>query len=309
MLLTVLIFLSTIQVGDNMFDARSFPVIEGGGNYPLIKYREDNIGVVDPNRIYEAMINHRDAKGRDLNGRKKVAWFQDGKDMAPELLTVFGVESASNRTKDGEILNINNIPYNAHAEYNVPGSGESYGLMQIDVMGDNKTYVMMAMDNKYAEEINKATSVTERNAIGAKLFEENRDEAIGFLKDINNIDKHMMIASTIFNDNGMDGWNAYGNYKNGNDQGFKDLYESVQLANEERVYSTWDQDLMIQNRKNTADMLRILELRDEMPVNIEDRAKALIDAYTSLKERREDMTDFADKKIEKLKPFAGIYGS
>ena len=198
-----------------MFDARSFPVIEGGGSYPLIKYREDNIGVVDPNRIYEAMINHRDAKGRDLNKRKKVAWYKDGKDMADELLTVFGVESASNRTKDGEILNIGNVPYNAHAEYNVPGKGESYGIMQIDVSGDNKTYVMMAMDKKYAEEIDKATSVAERNAIGAKLFEENRDEAIGFLKDINNIDKHMIIASTIFNDNGMDGWKAYTNYKNG----------------------------------------------------------------------------------------------
>tara|TARA_R100001460_G_scaffold56010_1_gene95425 strand:- start:43 stop:546 length:504 start_codon:yes stop_codon:yes gene_type:complete len=167
----------------------------------------------------------------------------------------------------------------------------------------------MAMDEKYAEEINKATSVTERNAIGAKLFEENRDEAIGFLKDINNIDKHMMIASTIFNDNGMDGWNAYSNYKNGNDQGFKDLYESVQSANEERVYSTWDQDLMIENRKNTADMLRILEMRGKMPVNIEDRAKTLIDAYVTLKRDNADMTEFADSKIEKLKPFAGIYGS
>lgn len=309
MLLTVLIFLSTIQVGDNMFDARSFPVIEGGGSYPLIKYREDGIGVVDPNRIYEAMMNHRDGNSRDLNKRKKVAWYRNGKDMADELLTVFGVESADNRTKDGEILNINNVPYNAHAEYNVPDSGESYGIMQIDVSGVNKTYVMMVMDKKYAEEIDKGTSVPERNAIGAKLFEENRDEAIGFLKDINNIDKHMIIADTIFNDNGFDGWNAYDNYKNGNDKGFKDLYESVQAANEERVYSTWDQDLMSENRKNTADMLRILEMRGKMPVNINDRAKTLMDAYTTLKRDNADMTDFADSKIEKLKPFAGIYGS
>jgi hypothetical protein len=292
-----------------MFDARSFPVIEGGGTYPSIKYREDGIGVVDPNRVYEAMINYRKSNARDLNKRKKVAWYENGKDMADELLTVFGVESASNRTKDGEILNIGNVPYNAHAEYNVPGSGESYGIMQIDVSGDNKTYVMMAMDKKYAEEIDKATTVTERNEIGARLFEENRDEAIGFLKDINNIDKHMIIAGTIFNDNGMDGWKAYTNYKNGNDQGFKDLYETVQRANEQRVYSTWDQDLMRENRKNTADMLRILEMRGKMPVNIEDRAKTLIDAYTTLKRDNADMTDFADSKIEKLKPFAGIYGS
>jgi hypothetical protein len=292
-----------------MFDARSFPVIEGGGTYPSIKYREDGIGVVDPNRVYEAMINYRKSNARDLNKRKKVAWYENGKDMADELLTVFGVESASNRTKDGEILNIGNVPYNAHAEYNVPGSGESYGIMQIDVSGDNKTYVMMAMDKKYAEEIDKATTVTERNEIGARLFEENRDEAIGFLKDINNIDKHMIIAGTIFNDNGMDGWKAYNNYKNGNDQGFKDLYETVQRANEQRVYSTWDQDLMRENRKNTADMLRILEMRGKMPVNIEDRAKTLIDAYTTLKRDNADMTDFADSKIEKLKPFAGIYGS
>jgi len=296
-------------VGNNMFDARSFPVIEGGGTYPSIQYREDGIGVVDPNRVYEAMINYRNSNARDLNKRKKVAWYENGKDMADELLTVFGVESADNRTKDGEILNINRVPYNAHAEYNVPGSGESYGIMQIDVSGDNKTYVMMAMDKKYAEEIDKATTVTERNEIGARLFEENRDEAIGFLKDINNIDKHMIIAGTIFNDNGMEGWKAYTNYKNGNDEGFKDLYESVQSANEQRVYSTWDQDLMRENRKNTSDMLRILEMRGKMPVNIEDRAKTLIDAYVTLKRQNADMTDFADEKIEKLKPFAGIYGS
>jgi len=35
----------------------------------------------------------------------------------------------------------------------------------------------------------------------------------------------------------------------------------------------------------------------------------LIDAYKKLKEDNPDMTNFADKKIEKLKPFAGIYGS
>ena len=311
MLATLLILLATIQVGDNMFNARNFPVIEGGGDkYPEIKYMSNNIGVVDPNRIMEAMINFRDSGATDLNGRTKTAWYNGTTDEMEDLLTIFGVESASNRTKDGEILNINNVPYNAHAEYNVPGSGESYGLMQIDVSGDNKTYVMMAMDPKYRDMLKKEKTVAERNALGNQLFEDNRDEAIKFLKDINNIDKHMLIASTIYNDNGKDGWRAYTNYNDPNgDQGFKDLYDMVAEANEKRVYKSYADQVMLENAKNNADMLHILELRDKMPVNIKDRAKVLIDAYTELKRESPDMTEFADKKIEKLKPFAGIYGS
>ena len=154
---------------DNMFNARNFPVIEGGGDkYPEIKYMSNNIGVVDPNRIMEAMINFRDSGATDLNGRTKTAWYNGTTDEMEDLLTIFGVESASNRTKDGEILNINNVPYNAHAEYNVPGS-ESYGLMQIDVSGDNKTYVMMAMDPKYRDMLKKEKTVAGR-ALGNQLL-------------------------------------------------------------------------------------------------------------------------------------------
>jgi len=293
-----------------MFNPRSFPVIEGGGKYPEIKYREDGIGVVNPDRLLEAMQNFRDDDIADLNGRTKAAFYNGNKDEMDELLTIFGVESASNRTKDGEILNINNVPYNAHAEYNVPGSGESYGLLQIDVSGVNKTYVMMAMDDKYKTIIDKEKTVASRNAKAAELFEENRDEAIKFLKDINNLDKHLLIASTIYNDNGLNGWRAYSNYNdpNGN-EGFKELYERVQKQNRTRVFKSWQDEIMQKNQKNVADMLHILELRDKMPVNIKDRAMVLIDAYNELKRETPDMTDFADKKIEKLKPFAGIYGS
>tara|TARA_R100000353_G_scaffold39993_2_gene31756 strand:+ start:33231 stop:34112 length:882 start_codon:yes stop_codon:yes gene_type:complete len=293
-----------------MFDVRSFPVIEGGGKYPEIKYQDNGIGVVNPNRLLEAMKNFRDSGARDLNNRGKVAWFNGKNDEIEDLLTIFGVESASNRTKDGEILNINNVPYNAHAEYNVPGMGESYGLMQIDVSGDNKTYVMMAMDDKYRTMLNKEKTVAERNALGNQLFEENREEAIKFLKDINNLDKHLLIASTIYNDNGKAGWRAHTNYIDPNgDEGFKELYDMVAKANEKRVYKSYSDELMQINRKNTADMLEILELRDKMPVSIEGRAMQLIDAYNTMKRESPDMTEFADKKIEKLKPFAGIYGS
>jgi len=293
-----------------MFNPRSFPVIEGGGKYPEIKYREDGIGVVNPDRLLEAMQNFRDDDIADLNGRTKAAFYNGNKDEMDELLTIFGVESASNRTKDGEILNINNVPYNAHAEYNVPGSGESYGLLQIDVSGVNKTYVMMAMDDKYKTIIDKEKTVASRNAKAAELFEENRDEAIKFLKDINNLDKQLLIASTIYNDNGLNGWRAYSNYNDPNgDEGFKELYEMVQKQNRTRVFKSWQDEIMQKNQKNNADMLHILELRDQMPVNIKDRAMVLIDAYNELKREAPDMTDFADKKIEKLKPFAGIYGS
>ena len=57
---------------------------------------------------------------------------------------------------------------------------------------------------------------------------------------------------------------------------------------------------MLENAKNNADMLHILELRDKMPVNIKDRAKVLIDAYTELKRESPDMTEFADKKMKNL---------
>jgi len=293
----------------NMFDLRSFPVIEGGGKYPEIKYQDNGIGVVNPDRLLEAMQNFRDDDIPDLNGRTEAAWYNGTKDDMSDLLTIFGVESASNRTKDGEILNVNNVPYNAHAEYNVPGSGESYGLLQIDVSGVNKTYVMMAMDDKYKTMLNKEKTVAERNALGNQLFEENRDEAIKFLKDINNLDKHLLIASTIYNDNGKEGWRAYSNYNDPNgDTGFKELYDMVSKQNNERVFKSWSDNLMEVNNRNYQDMLHILELRDKMPVNIKDRAMTLIDAYTLLKRESPDMTEFVDKKIEKLKPFAGIYG-
>jgi hypothetical protein len=293
------------------FDARSFPVIEGGGDsYPEIKYMDNGIGVVDPNRIMEAMINFRKSGARDLNNRSKVAFYDGSTDMMEDLLTIFGVESASNRTKNGEILNINNVPYNAHAEFNEPGRGESYGLMQIDVSGDNKTYVMMAMNPKYRDMLAKEKTVKARNALGAKLFEENREEAVAFLKDINNIDKHMLIASTIFNDNGLNGWKAYSNYNSANvDPGFKELYDKVAEANEKRVFTTWQDELMIENKRNQEDMLQLLLMRDQMPVSIKDRALYLINTYTNLKRESPDMTEYADKKIEQLKPFAGIYGS
>ena len=293
------------------FDARSFPVIEGGGDsYPEIKYMDNGIGVVDPNRIMEAMINFRKSGARDLNNRSKVAFYDGSTDMMEDLLTIFGVESASNRTKDGEILNINNVPYNAHAEFNEPGRGESYGLMQIDVSGDNKTYVMMAMNPKYRDMLAKEKTVKARNALGAKLFEENREEAVAFLKDINNIDKHMLIASTIFNDNGLNGWKAYSNYNSANvDPGFKELYDKVAEANEKRVFTTWQDEVMMENKRNQEDMLQLLLMRDQMPVNIKDRALYLINTYTNLKREMPDMTEYADKKIEELKPFAGIYGS
>ena len=293
------------------FDARSFPVIErGGDSYPEIKYMDNGIGVVDPNRIMEAMINFRKSGARDLNNRSKVAFYDGSTDMMEDLLTIFGVESASNRTKDGEILNINNVPYNAHAEFNEPGRGESYGLMQIDVSGDNKTYVMMAMNPKYRDMLAKEKTVKARNALGAKLFEENREEAVAFLKDINNIDKHMLIASTIFNDNGLNGWKAYSNYNSANaDPGFKKLYEMVAEANEKRVFTTWQDELMVENKRNQEDMLQLLLMRDQMPVSIKDRARYLINTYNNLKREAPDMTEYADKKIEELKPFAGIYGS
>ena len=293
----------------NMFDLRSFPVIEGGGKYPEIKYQDNGIGVVNPDRLLEAMQNFRDDDIPDLNGRTEAAWYNGTKDEMSDLLTIFGVESASSRTKDGEILNVNNVPYNAHAEYNVPGMGESYGLMQIDVSGDNKTYVMMAMDDKYRTMLNKEKTVAERNALGNKLFEENRDEAIKFLKDINNLDKHLLIASTIYNDNGKEGWRAYSNYNDPDgDTGFKELYDMVSKQNNKRVFKSWSDNLMEVNNRNYEDMLHILELKDKMPVNIKDRAMTLIDAYTLLKRESPDMTEFVDKKIEKLRPFAGIYG-
>lgn len=293
-----------------MFDIRSFPVIEGGGKYPEIKYKDNGIGVVNPDRLLEAMINFRDDDIADLNGRTKAAWYDGTTDQIEDLLTVFGVESASNRTKDGEILNVNNVPYNAHAEYNVPGSGESYGLLQIDVSGVNKTYVLMAMNDEFKTILNKEKTVADRNAKAAELFEENREDAIKFLKDINNLDKHLLIASTIYNDNGLNGWRAYSNYNDPNgDTGFKELYDMVDKQNKTRVFKSWSDELMAENEKNYQDMLHILEIRDKMPVNIKERAMTLIDAYNKLKKESPDMTNFVNKKIEKLKPFAGIYGS
>ena len=83
----------------------------------------------------------------------------------------------------------------------------------------------------------------------------------------------------------------------------------VAEANEKRVFTTWQDEVMIENKRNQEDMLQLLLMRDQMPVSIKDRALYLINTYTNLKREMPDMTEYADKKIEELKPFAGIYGS
>jgi len=303
---------------DNMFEISNLyipskqPQIEGGGKYPQVKYTGNDIAVVNVQDIKDAMVAFRDDDIPDLNGRTEAAWFDGTTDQIDDLLTIFGVESASNIDRYGEAKDIANVPYNANAEYNVPGRGESYGVIQIDI-GANYPYVLMAMDENYMKELQLLgqESVEARNKRAKEILEEPgvKDKAIAFLKDTDNIMKHLLIASTVYNDNGLNGWKAYSNYNDPNgDTGFKELYDMVQEQNDKRTWKSWNKKLMQENEKNTADMLYILELADKMPVNIEDRANALISAYTEFKKITPDMTEFADKKIDKLKPFAGIYG-
>ena len=111
----------------------------------------------------------------------------------------------------------------------------------------------------------------------------------------------MLIASTIFNDKGLNGWKAYSNYNSANvDPGFKELYDKVAEANEKRVFTTWQDELMMENKRNQEDMLQLLLMRDQMPVSIKDRALYLINTYNNLKREAPDMTEYADKKIEEL---------
>lgn len=221
-----------------MFDANQLkqinyvtPLIEGGGDgsdmKPRIDTDENNIQTINQDDLFFYVNNYvNNVYEKDLLGRSKKPFFSRGKNRIDEFMGILAVESLSNRNTDGQYTDFKPKPFNVNAslqdEYN-----DSYSIFQIDT-GPAITYILMAMDNKYADDINSLANTADMdivNTYASKLFQraEVKNEIYKFLKDPNNIDKHLQIAATIWNDHegskalgkdGANGWNAYKNYKN-----------------------------------------------------------------------------------------------
>jgi len=315
----------------NMFDINklSVPRIEGGGNYPHILYTDDNVAQIDRDSLYGAMKDFQTESLPDLNGNTIVPFTKEGKNELIDLITIFGVESASKTDRFGGVAEIDkNVTYNPNAQYYAEDEdgeviSESYGIMQIDVSGVNKTYVLLAMGGGYKRQLEMMgidkdgkNTVKAMNAFAAEMWTdpEIKQNAIQFLKDPNNIQDHLRIAQTIYNDNGLNGWKAYSNYQNRNentDPGFIDLYEKTKKENDQHDWYRWQDKITETNNKNKQEMMEILELTNDLPANItvEEKAKSLIAAYVELKNQQPEIKDHVDNKIEKIKPFAGDYGT
>lgn len=287
--------------------------IEGGGNVPEIQYNDNDIAFVDPQEVFQAVQTFRTGPIKDLNNRTIVPFMKNNKDSLIDLLTVWGVESASNIDRSGNETNMNNVYYNPNAQYQ-SSDGESYGLFQIDVSDENFVYPLMAMNPEYRSELTRLaqTSASVRNKRAKEIYntEGVREEVIEFLKDPNNIYEHLLIAATIFQDKGMNGWNAWKNRKKSDvDKGFAELYDTLKSSVNDTVFKTWTEELLENNAKNEADMLEILEIADKMPANINERAKQLISAYEEFdKQSGNEMESHVQKKINMIKPFTGNYG-
>lgn len=220
---------------NNMFDISrmktiqySNPKIEGGGTgnyeFPEIVTDENNIQTMNNKDLYFYINNFIDNQYEtDLVNRKDTPFTSKGKKRVDEFMAILAMESFSNIDKDGNNVDINNKPYNVNAALTTSGN-DSYSIFQIDT-GPALPYILMAMDSKHKDKLynswKKGTHVEDAEKI--LLQDGVKEQMYAFLKDPKNIDDHLMIAATLWNDaersdkKGNDGakaWNAYNDYIN-----------------------------------------------------------------------------------------------
>lgn len=299
-----------------MFDIRRFPTIEGGGTFPSVQYNQNNIATVKPEQIMELALELRDnPPQRDLNNQKVNIPFHNGTtDDLVNFITTVGVESADNVDRFGNKVNINNVPFNINADYKDKNKGESYGLFQLDVT-QALPYILSAMNTEYNDELLKLSreenGLVKRNTRAKEIYsdEEVKQQVINFLTDPNTIREQLLVALTVYNDNGLEGWNSWRRYnsKTESNKEHNELFDKVLQQVQGIEWNSWQQNVMNTNEKNNKELMEILESVAELPANIEETAKSLYAAYNDFK-MTGTATEFVDEKLEKLKPFTGKYG-
>lgn len=300
-----------------MFDIRRFPTIEGGGTYPSVQYNKNNIATVKPEQIMELIIELRDnTPTRDLNNKRSsgIPFHNGTTDDLINFITTIGTESADNVDRFGNKQNINNVPFNVNASFKEKGLGESYGIFQID-LGFALPYVLSVMSEEYKDELLKLSreenGVVKRNNRAKEIYsdEEVKQEVINFLTNPDTMREQLLVAWTLYNDNGLDGWNSWGRYnsKTEANKEHNELFDKVLQQVQGIEWNSWQQNVMNTNEKNNKELMEILESVGELPANIEETAKSLYAAYNDFK-MTGTATEFVDEKLDKLKPFTGKYG-
>ena len=303
-----------------MFDIRRFPTIEGGGTFPSVQYNKNNIATVKPEQIMELIIELRDnTPTRDLNNQPSsgIPFHNGTTDDLVNFISTIGTESADNKDRFGNYVGDENIPFNINADYvETEGfkTGESYGVFQID-LGFALPYVLSVMSEEYKDELLKLSreenGVVKRNNRAKELYEDEeiKQEVINFLTNPDTMREQLLVAWTLYNDNGLDGWNSWRRYnsKTKANKKHNELFDKVLQQVQGIEWNSWQQNVMNTNEKNNKELMEILESVGELPANIEETAKSLYAAYNDFK-MTGTATEFVDEKLEKLKPFTGKYG-
>lgn len=291
---------------NNMFNPNNLkqinyvtPSIEGGGDgsdmKPRINTDENNIQTMNQDDLFFYVNNYvNSVYEKDLLGRSKKPFYSKGKNRIDEFMGILAVESLSNRNTDGEYTDFKPKPYNVNAslqdEYN-----DSYSIFQIDT-GPAITYIIMAMDNKYGDDINSIANTADMDTVNTyakKLFEQDdvKNKVYSFLKDPKNIDKHLLIAATIWNDHegssalgndGANGWNAYKNYNNKTKgKEYLDTYELYMDKAKQTGFNYLEKELQnrTQRHREEFDDLKQFLNMPRLGATIEEAANNLAEIY------------------------------
>jgi len=289
-----------------MFDANQLkqinyvnPTIEGGGDgsdmKPRINTDENNIQTMNQDDLFFYVNNYvNSVYEKDLLGRSKKPFFSNGKNRIDEFMGILAVESLSNRNTDGEYTDFKPKPFNVNASLQ-DENNDSYSIFQLDT-GPAITYILMAMDNRYADDVNSLANTADMdtvNTYASKLFQhaEVKNEVYKFLKDPNNIDKHLQIAATIWNDHegseglgkdGANGWNAYKNYNNKTKgQDYLDTYEYYMNKSKQAGFDYLQKEIQnrTQRHREEFDDLKQFLNMPRLGATIEEAAKNLVEIY------------------------------
>jgi len=204
----------------------SNPTIEGGGEgkyeFPEITTDDYNIQTMNNKDLYFYINNFLENEYEtDLVNRTDIPFTSKGKKRLDEFMAILAMESLSNEDKDGNYVDVSRQPYNVNATL-TEGSNDSYSVFQIDT-GPALPYILMAMSPEYKDKLyNSWKEGTQLQDAKKILLEDGVEEQMyAFLKDPKNIDQHLMIAATLWNDaerseliglNGALAWNAYKDY-------------------------------------------------------------------------------------------------
>jgi hypothetical protein len=289
-----------------MFDAQQLkeikyttPQIEGGGNgsdmQPRILTDENNIQTMNQDDLFFYVNNYvNSVYEKDLLGRSDKPFYSKGKNRIDEFMGILAVESLSNRNTDGEYTDFKPKPYNVNSSLQ-DENNDSYSIFQIDT-GPALTYIIMAMDTPFANDLNSVANSEEMhivNKYAAQLFEQDdvKNEIYTFLKDPKNIEKHLQIAATIWNDHerssklgndGANGWNAYKNYTNKTKgQEFIDTYELYMNKSKQYGYDYLQKELInrTQRHREEFDDLKQFLNMPKLGATIEEAANNLAEIY------------------------------